>query len=96
MLFLKVNWPKSIILTILLVSTFFGLIFLKLFKYFRVLVFFSEVPYSEATYVFCETEDGIQDIEAIESEKDERFFTFKKLKYRLFGNKAIPVGFKYE
>lgn len=40
-LFLKIHWPKAIILTILLIATFFGLIILKLFKYFRVLVFFS-------------------------------------------------------
>ena len=63
--FLKIQWPKAIILTFLLTLTFFGLIVLKLFKKFRVVVFYSEVEAEEATYVYIESSDGIQDIEGI-------------------------------
>ena len=52
MKFLKINYPKAIFLTFLLIITVFGLIPLRLVKWFRAKVFYSEASPIEATHVY--------------------------------------------
>ena len=61
-IFLRINYPKAILLTALLIISLFGLIVLRLVKSFRAMVFYSEVSSSEATHVYIEYDQETSDI----------------------------------
>ena len=77
-----------------------GLLLLKYYKWFRVLVFCKEVNYEDADYVYIEGSDNFEAICSIEKvvEREDApsamFFNFEGLKYEVVQGKTVPIGFR--
>lgn len=59
---LQIDWLKSCLIIIPLICSFVGLLLIKYYKIFRVRFFYKDSPYEEATYVFIEGSEGVEDI----------------------------------
>lgn len=101
-MYLRVNYLKAIILTTLLTLSVVGLILLKYFIKFRAKVFYSTVSFREidtVTHVYVigqEKEEEISKVEkVIYNDNERKIFEFKKLKYEIYEDKPLPVGFPY-
>ncbi len=101
-IYLRINYPKAIFLTIFLTLSVVGLFLLKYFKRLRAKVFYSTVTLAqlqEITHIYVlgrEKEQEISTVNKINYNDEVRHvFEFKKLKYEIFEDKIVPVGFPF-
>jgi hypothetical protein len=90
-MYLRVNYPKAIILTTLLTLSIVGLFLLKHFIKFRAKVFYSLITFDQIqsiTHIFVKGQDKEEEISKVNkityNETERIVFEFKKLKYEIY------------
>lgn len=92
---IRIHYLKAFFLSILVIGSFFGILLLKYYNWFRVKIFFVECEISEATHVYIQGTGKNDDIQRLEKDALGITFKFKKLKYEIIEGRPIPTGFKY-
>jgi hypothetical protein len=101
-IYLRLSYPKAILLTTLLTLSVIGLFLLKYFIKLRARVFYTAITAADLaaiTHIYVKGQEGEEEISAVErieySNTERVVFEFKKLKYEIHADRCLPIGFPF-